>query len=114
MGAIFGGLDLAQRIDHSALIGLELENNELHQVVENIWPHIDYSIVFEGIENHNKKIHYNRIGYDRNGVGDGLRHLMKPINIFQPIITSNNVKIQIINLVNGLFQDDRLRSEEHT
>jgi hypothetical protein len=47
-------------------------------------------------------------------VGDGLRHLMRPSNVFFPIVTTNQTKVQIINLVNGLFQDDRLHIQPGT
>ena len=114
MSSYWGGLDLAQRVDHSALIVLQLEEGELHQIGEKVWGHIDYSNVFDDISRYHKKVKFNRIGYDRTGVGDGLRHLMNPVNLYQPIVTTNNTKVQIINLVNGLFQDGILHIQAGT
>jgi len=111
---LWGGLDLARRLDHSALIILELDNGVLHQVGEKIWGHVDYSVVFNDIENAQNKHKMNRIGYDRNGVGDGLEHLMKPKHVFYPIITTNQSKVQMINLLNGLIQKEILRLQRGT
>ena len=42
----FGGLDLAQRVDNSALVVLKLEDGKLSQVGQKTWAHIDYVQVF--------------------------------------------------------------------
>ena len=36
----FGGLDMAMRVDNSALIVLKLEDGVLEQVGQKVWPHI--------------------------------------------------------------------------
>ena len=40
MSVKFGGLDMAMRVDNSALIVLKLEDGVLEQIGQKVWPHI--------------------------------------------------------------------------
>ena len=49
MNPKFGGLDLAQRVDNSALVVLELQDGVLNQVGQKVGEHIDYSLIFKSL-----------------------------------------------------------------
>ncbi|TRZ69449.1 MAG: hypothetical protein D4R96_03355 [Nitrosopumilaceae archaeon] len=105
----WGGVDLAKRSDHSALIVLENDNGILYHYAEKIWGHVDYAEVARDLDKYHKKIKFNRIGFDRSGVGDAVSELFINKQLFEPIVTSNPKKIEMINLVQSLLQQDKLR-----
>ena len=46
MNPKFGGLDLAQRVDNSALVVLELEEGVLTQVGQKVWPNLSLLSIY--------------------------------------------------------------------
>ena len=106
---MYGGLDLAKRIDNSAFIALEVKDGIMYQYAEKIWPHVDYSVVAKDIERYHKKLRFRRVGFDRTGAGDAVMELFTPKNIFEPIVFSNPKKIELINLTQGLMLNGKLK-----
>ncbi len=107
----FGGLDLAQRIDNSAFMSAKYEDDKLDQIGMKLWPHIDFSIVWDDIGRINElEDWFKRIHYDRTGVGDGLRKLIPPHlrRIIFPVAFTHQKKLDMIVLVQGLFWEDKL------
>lgn len=100
----FGGLDLAKRIDHSAMIMLKWDGGILKQEGHLIWPHVNYSKVAEDVKQINRKKPCEMIGFDRSGVGDAASELFDKSEIpLNPIVTTMNTKIDIIHIIRGLF-----------
>lgn len=91
------------------MVVLDSRDGILYEYAEKLWQHIDYSIIAEDIAHYHKKIKFNRIGFDRTGVGDAVMELFRPKNIFEPIVFSNASKIQMINLTQGLMQQGKLK-----
>ena len=70
----FGGLDMAMRVDNSALIVLKLEDGVLEQIGQKVWPHISLDKVAGDMLKIQRIEKMKAIGYDRLGIGDGARH----------------------------------------
>jgi hypothetical protein len=111
--AKFGGLDLAKRTDNTALTILTLKNGILHHTGRKIWEagQTDYKTVAQDVDDIQHIENMNLIGVDRTGVGDAVMELFSPYlqKTMRPIITSAPTKIEIIDLIAGLFHTDRLR-----
>lgn len=68
----FGGLDLAERNDHSAFTGWHWDGSSLKQHGQIVWPHIKYNRIKEELEKIYEEIPFHIIGYDATGnVGVG-------------------------------------------
>ena len=107
----FGGLDLAQRVDNSAFISLVLSDGVLEQIGQKTWAHIDYEIVFNDMSKINQKEGgFYKISYDRTGGGDAVAKLINPDikRIFRPVVLSAPKKFELISLMKGLFNKDKL------
>ena len=85
---IFGGLDLASRVDNTALVVLKLENGTLEQIGMKVWPHVSYDVIADDLLKIQAKENMTKVGFDRSGVGDAVGSLfdkslpMVPIIIF--------------------------------
>ena len=107
----FGGLDLAQRVDNSAFISLKLTDGVLEQIGQKTWAHIEYEVVFNDMSKINKaEDGFYKISYDRTGVGDAVAKLINPDikSIFRPVVLSAPKKFELISLMKGLFNKDKL------
>jgi hypothetical protein len=104
----FGGLDVALRVDNTALVVLKLEDGVLEQIGQKVWPHIP----FDKINNDLLKIQnierMKAIGYDRLGVGDGAKNLFSKQIPLRDIVSSQPNKLDMISLVKGLFDNEKL------
>ena len=111
MNPKYGGLDLAQRVDNSALVVLELEEGVLNQVGQKVWPHIDYEKIFQSLTKINEIEKFNKICYDRTGVGDAVAKLISPTmrKICRPTVLTVKKKFELITLVKGLFNEKKLK-----
>ena len=111
MNPKYGGLDLAQRVDNSALVVLELEEGVLIQVGQKVWPHIDYEKIFQSLTKINEIEKFNKICYDRTGVGDAVAKLISPTmrKICRPTVLTVKKKFELITLVKGLFNEKKLK-----
>jgi len=106
----FGGLDLAKRTDHSALEVLIIKNDILIEEAFNIWDHVNYGKVAKDLHTIYKHKPMNIIGFDRTGVGDAAIELFDIITLpMEPIIMTNNRKIECVNAVQTMFQTGQLK-----
>ena len=105
---IFGGLDLASRVDNTALVVLKLENGTLEQIGMKIWPHVSYDVIADDLLKIQAKENMTKVGFDRSGVGDAVGSLFDKSLPMVPIITTQQSKIQMIQLIKGMFQQKKL------
>ncbi len=106
----FGGLDLAKRTDHSALEILKIKNGKLIEEGYLLWGHVNYGQVARDMHKIHKKKPMNIIGFDRTGVGDAAIELFDVITLpMEPIIMTNNRKIECVNAVQTMFQTGQLK-----
>lgn len=102
---LFGGTDLAKRIDHSAFESIHLDKGVLREKYFMEWPHTNYAIVARDLKKIHTKLPHELIGFDRSGVGDAASELFdKSFIPLTPIVTTMNTKIDIIHIVRSLFQ----------
>jgi hypothetical protein len=104
----YGGLDVALRVDNTSLCVLKLEDNQLEQIGQKIWPHIPFDKINNDLLKIQNKERMAAIGYDRLGVGDGARYLFSKALPLRDIVSSQPNKLDMISLVKGLFDQERL------
>jgi hypothetical protein len=107
----FGGLDLAKRVDHSALEVLKLNYQEWRLEEEGFlkWPHVSYGKVADDTLKINLKMPMELLGFDRTGVGDAAAELFdKSMLPLVPIVTTNATKLDIIHIIRTLFDKKML------
>jgi len=104
----FGGLDLALRVDNTSLCVLKLEDGILDHIGQKVWPHIAFSDINNDLIKINKLEKFKAIGYDRLGVGDGAKQLFSKTIPLRDIVSSQPNKLDMISLVKGLFDQDKL------
>jgi hypothetical protein len=104
----FGGLDLALRVDNTALCVLKLEDGILTQIGQKVWPHIAFEDINSDLVKIQRMERMKAIGYDRLGVGDGAKHLFSKTLPLRDIVSSLPNKLDMISLVKGLFDQDKL------
>ena len=106
----FGGLDLAKRTDHSALEVLKIKNDILIEEAFMVWDHVNFGQVARDMHKIHKKKPMNIIGFDRTGVGDAAIELFDTITLpMEPVIMTNNRKIECVNAVQTMFQTGQLK-----
>jgi hypothetical protein len=106
----FGGLDLAKRTDHSALEILKIKDDKLIEEAFMLWEHVNYGQVARDLHKFYKAKPMNIIGFDRTGVGDAAIELFDVITLpMEPIIMTNNRKIECVNAVQTMFQTGQLQ-----
>jgi len=107
---LFGGLDLAKRVDSSAFSMLNLKGDTLHEYKAKIWDHVNYAKVSLDVHEFHKKWPMSQIGFDRSGVGDAAIELFDTVTIpMVPVLTTNTRKIDMINSVETLMQTGQLK-----
>jgi hypothetical protein len=104
----FGGLDVALRVDNTALVVLKLEDGILEQVGQKVWPHMALDKVADDMLKIQQLERMKAIGYDRLGIGDGAKQLFSKEIPLRDIISSQTNKLAMIGLVKGLFNQDKL------
>ena len=106
----FGGLDLAKRTDHSALEILKIKDDTLIEEGFLLWGHVNYGQVAKDLHKIHKQKPMNIIGFDRTGVGDAAIELFDVITLpLEPIVMTNNRKIECVNAVQTMFQTGQLK-----
>ena len=106
----FGGLDLAKRTDHSALEVLKIKDDILVEEAFMVWDHVNYGQVAKDLHKIYKSKTMSVIGFDRTGVGDAAIELFDVITLpLEPIIMTNNRKIECVNAVQTMFQTGQLK-----
>lgn len=104
----YGGLDVALRTDNTCLVVLKLEDGILDQIGQKIWPHIEFKEIANDMLKIQNLERMKAIGYDRLGVGDGAKQLFSKQIPLRDIISSQPNKLDMISLVKGLFDQDKL------
>lgn len=104
----FGGLDIALRVDNTALCVLKLEDGVLDQIGQKVWPHMAFKEINEDLLKIQHIERMKAIGYDRLGVGDGAKQLFSKQLPLRDIISSQPNKLDMISLVKGLFDQEKL------
>lgn len=104
----FGGLDVALRVDNTALVVLKLEDGILEQVGQKVWPHMSLDKVADDVLKIQQLERMKAIGYDRLGIGDGAKQLFSKEIPLRDIISSQTNKLAMIGLVKGLFNQEKL------
>lgn len=108
MAVKFGGLDVALRVDNTALVVLKLEDGVLEQVGQKVWPHMALDKVADDVLKIQQLERMKAIGYDRLGIGDGAKQLFSKEIPLRDIISSQTNKLAMIGLVKGLFNQEKL------
>tara|TARA_R110002167_G_scaffold285023_1_gene490182 strand:+ start:101 stop:679 length:579 start_codon:yes stop_codon:yes gene_type:complete len=108
MSVKFGGLDVALRVDNTALVVLKLEDGVLEQVGQKVWPHMSLDKVADDVLRIQQLERMKAIGYDRLGIGDGAKQLFSKEIPLRDIISSQTNKLAMIGLVKGLFNQEKL------
>jgi len=101
-------LDIALRVDNTALCVLKLEDGQLDQIGQKVCPHITFKEINEDLLKIQHLERMKAIGYDRLGVGDGAKQLFAKELPLRDIISSQPNKLDMISLVKGLFDQERL------
>ena len=104
----YGGLDIALRVDNTCLSVLKLEDNMLDQIGQKIWPHMALKEINDDLLKIQRRERMKAIGYDRLGIGDGAKQLFNKEIPLRDIISSQSNKLDMISLVKGLFDQERL------
>lgn len=107
----FGGYDPAKRVDAAALQIVTLDKNILYHTGSKVWEGIDYKEQGDDILEIQHKELMNCIGVDRSGVGDAVMEVFPEYlqRILIPIVSTQQRKLEMIDLVQGLFNNDRLK-----
>jgi len=108
---MFGGLDLAERVDHTSLFGTKWNGKKLRQHGAFDWPHVKYPQISEDIHTINEKINFDHIGFDETGVGIGVAYLFNENLPMEPVTLSNPTKLDAVGVVKFLFQAEILEVE---
>jgi len=110
-----GGMDLAKRVDHSAFIILKLEDGTLKQEAHMIWPHVKYGKVASDVLKFQDKFPMEKIGFDRNSVGDFAVELFDKTALpMEGIKTTMQSKLDMINVVKIMFHQGLLKIDKKT
>ncbi len=107
----FGGLDLAKRVDASALEILTLKPDGLYHTAEKIWNKIDYKTIADDVMNIQEIELMNLIGVDATGVGDAVIDIFPKYfqKIIRPIKFTMPKKLEMIDTVQSLFNNNLLK-----
>jgi len=110
-----GGMDLAKRVDHSAFIILKLEDGILKQEAHYIWPHVKYGQVAGDVLKFQNQLPMEKIGFDRNSVGDFAVELFDKTALpMEGIVTTMKSKLDMINVLKILFHQGLLKIDKHS
>lgn len=108
-----GGMDLAKRVDHSAFIILKLDDGILKQEAHYIWPHVKYGKVAGDVLKFQNKLPMEKIGFDRNSVGDFAVELFDKTALpMEGIKTTMQSKLDMINVLKILFHQGLLKIDK--
>lgn len=107
---LFGGLDVAIRVDNTSFCSLELrEDGVLEQYGLLFFPHIHPKKIGETLAEVNKEDPHIGIGFDRLGTGE-LVNLFPPsiVKLMHPIISSVPGKQDMIGLLRSLLDAKKI------
>lgn len=107
----FGGYDPAKRVDASSLSIVTLTNGVIYHTGQKNWIGINYKEQADDMLEIQHVEHMHTIGVDRSGVGDAVMEVFPSYlqDIMIPIVSTQQRKLEIIDLVKGLFNNDKLK-----
>jgi len=97
----FGGLDVALRVDNTALFVMELKDGVFEEIGNKIWGHVDPSIIRDDLLNIQREEKMFAIGFDRLGTGEVIKMFPHELPMI-PVISSMQTKQDIIGLMRGM------------
>lgn len=109
------GLDLAERIDHSAMFMLLWDGRYLNEHGTAVWPHVNYSDIANDVRDINEKMPQHKIAYDETGnIGVGQLFSQDMDAVLEPIHMTNPMKVDAVRVVKFLSQLGILRLEPNS
>lgn len=110
---LFGGLDLAERIDHTALWVNRWDGKYLDQHAVGEWAGVHYPVIAQKVKIANDKLGgIHKIAYDETGnIAVGYLFSQDLEGIMEPIHLSNPLKIDCVRIVKFLSELGMLRLE---
>lgn len=107
----FGGLDVAIRVDNTALTILDLikegDKKILEQVDTHVWPHIHPRIIEDDLSKIQRARPMVDIGYDRLGTGEMIK--LFPQNLpMTPVVSTMQEKHDLIGQIKHLASSEQL------
>jgi hypothetical protein len=108
---LLGGLDLAERIDHTALWVNKWDGQHLDQHAVGEWQGVHYPIIAEKVRVANDKLGgIHKIGYDETGnIAVGYLFSQDLEGIMEPIHATNPIKIDCVRIIKFLSELGVLR-----
>ena len=107
---LVGGLDVAVRVDNTALVSLELRSDwvlEEHAIL--VFPHIHPEKIGRTLSAIQKEDPHIAIGYDRLGTGEMVQLFPNNVrHVMEEVVSTMNMKQDIIGLLRKLFDDKKL------
>jgi len=108
-----GGVDFAQRVDHTAFMALKIKDKALYQSDHYIWGHVNYGEILKDLIVIQDALLCQEVGYDNNNVGDMAIALMENTEIpFTPVKTTQQTKLEMIRILRTLFTKNMLFIEQ--
>jgi len=109
---MFGGLDLAERVDHSSLFALKWNGATLKQHGTAFWPHMKYPIIVDHVTRIDAKLHFDVLGFDETGVGIAVGEMFSSELPMEPLQLTIRTKLDCIRIVQWLIDEGVLKLEK--
>ncbi|MGI0003630.1 MAG: hypothetical protein ACRD91_05385 [Nitrosopumilaceae archaeon] len=109
-----GGLDLAERVDHTAFTILMWDGTNLKQYGQSVWPHIKYKEILEDLREISLKLAIQTIGFDETGGGIPIGEFFGEYLPMDPVQLSQQKKLDCLRVVQFLSQNKILQIEENS
>lgn len=109
---MFGGLDLAERVDSSAFFSLQWNGSKLKQHGTAVWPHMKYPIIVDHVGKMDEKFNFDVIGFDETGVGIAVGEMFSQELPMEPLVMTVRTKLDCIRIVQWLIDEGVLVLEK--
>jgi len=109
---MFGGLDLAERVDHTALFALKWNGAKLKQYGTAFWPHMKYPIIVDHVTRIDQKLNFDVLGFDESGVGIAVGEMFSQELPMEPLQLTVKTKLDCIRIVQWLIDEGVLILEK--
>jgi len=107
---VIGGIDFAKRVDSSAFWGGEIEDGVFKEIAYMRWPHVSYGQIANDVEKIQDRFTMESLGYDRSGVGDAAVELFSKEIPIEPVVSTQQTKLECIRNYLLLFKHFSLYS----
>lgn len=105
---IIGGIDFAKRVDSSAFWGGKIEDGVFKEIAYMRWPHVSYGHIANDVEKIQDRFTMELLGYDRSGVGDAVVELFSKEIPIEPVVSTQQTKLECIRIIRFLFDNNKL------